>query len=85
MKTTSNKVLKAAAIASLLAGSAIDNNFNQVAIMKEHTNDETVNYTDKTIQAAIVNNIDTAINDHSLDDIGDIVKSLQSGGSSALD
>jgi hypothetical protein len=43
------------------------------------------NYTDKTIQAAIVNNIDTAINDHSLDDIGDIVKSLQSGGSSALD
>ena len=64
---------------------SVDNNFNQVAIMKEHTNDETVNYTDKTIHAAIVNNIDTAINDHSLDDIGDIVKSLQSGGSSALD
>lgn len=58
---------------------------SQVTITKGNMYAGTTNYTDKTIQAAIARAIDAALNDYRFGDIIGIVKSWQSGGSSALD
>lgn len=64
---------------------AVGHDPSQVTIIKGNMYAGNVNYTDNTIQGAIARAIDAAINDSRFGDIIGIVKSWQSGGSSALD
>jgi NADPH-dependent curcumin reductase CurA len=64
---------------------AVGHDPSQVTIIKGNMYAGTTNYTDNTVQGAIARAIDAAINDYRFGDIIGIVKSWQSGGSSALD
>ncbi|MBE9054570.1 TEK-like protein [Sphaerospermopsis sp. LEGE 08334] len=64
---------------------AVGHDPSQVTITRGNLNAGTVNYTDNSIQGAIARAIDAAIIHRRFGDIIGIVKSWQSGGSSALD
>ncbi|MBK1988947.1 TEK-like protein [Sphaerospermopsis aphanizomenoides BCCUSP55] len=65
--------------------STVGHDPSQVTIIKGNMYAGSVNYTDNSIEAAIARAIDAALNDYRFGDIIGIIKSWQSGGSSALD
>jgi hypothetical protein len=64
---------------------AVGHDSSQVVIIRGNMYAGTVNHTDQTIQSAIARAINTAMHQNRFGDIIGIVKSWQSGGSSALD